>query len=184
MSLQLSIIFGILMGEMFIITLLVLPLGSNVRRSVVRLFNWTARKPTCNVTTYIVLGLVGLFFIDSFRSVNSARHTPVSNYDAAVNQQAYMKKFYNQRNMYITGATLFYAASIKCIINLINQILRNEEKLSKVAKVEHTTLDLQKLKEEIKSKDVQIEGLKRQLENLTKSYNELTPEEKSNKKDE
>lgn len=99
------------------------------------------------------------------------------------------RKFYSQRNMYLTGFTLFLSLILNRTYMMILDVLRLEEKVKMYegdSKADPSKKDSQKLsdgyradaigelKNELKKKDKEIEGMKKQSDGLRREYDELS----------
>lgn len=99
------------------------------------------------------------------------------------------RKFYSQRNMYLTGFTLFLSLILNRTYMMILDVLRLEEKLRMYegdpSADASKNKDAQKLdpnyradaigqlKRDLEKKDKEIEGIKKQSEGLRREYDEL-----------
>lgn len=99
------------------------------------------------------------------------------------------RKFYSQRNMYLTGFTLFLSLILNRTYMMVLDVLRLEEKLrmyegdpsadaskNKDAKKLDPTYradEIGKLKRELEKKDKDIEGLKKQSDGLRREYEDV-----------
>ena len=99
------------------------------------------------------------------------------------------RKFYSQRNMYLTGFTLFLSLILNRTYMMILDVLRLEEKVKMYegeSKADPSNKDAQKLdgeyradaigelKRELKKKDKELEGMKKQADGLRREYDELS----------
>lgn len=97
------------------------------------------------------------------------------------------RKFYSQRNMYLTGFTLFLSLILNRTYIMILDVLRLEEKLKmyegdKAAggkegeklSPEYRADQIGQLKRDIEKKDKEIKAIKSQSEGLRKEYDELS----------
>ena len=97
------------------------------------------------------------------------------------------RKFYSQRNMYLTGFTLFLSLILNRTYMMILDVLRLEEKVKmyegdkKAGGKEGEKLDegyradqIGQLKRELGKKDKEIEAIKKQAEGLQKEYDNLS----------
>lgn len=97
------------------------------------------------------------------------------------------RKFYSQRNMYLTGFTLFLSLILNRTYGMILDVLRLEEKLRLYEGDKHAggkqgeKLDpgfradqIGQLKRELGKKDKEIEAITKQAEGLRKEYDELS----------
>jgi B-cell receptor-associated protein 31 len=99
------------------------------------------------------------------------------------------RKFYSQRNMYLTGFTLFLSLILNRTYMMVLDVLRLEEKnrmyegdpaadptKNKDAKKldpDYRADAIAQLKREVEKKDKEIEGIKKQSEGLRREYDEL-----------
>ena len=100
------------------------------------------------------------------------------------------RKFYSQRNMYLTGFTLFLSLILNRTYMMILDVLRLEEKLrlyegdskadpnqdKDAAKLDgrYRADAIGQLKRDIQKKDKEIEGLKSQSDGLRREYDSLS----------
>jgi B-cell receptor-associated protein 31 len=100
------------------------------------------------------------------------------------------RKFYSQRNMYLTGFTLFLSLILNRTYMMILDVLRLEEKLrmyegdskadpsqdKDAAKLDsgYRADAIGQLKREVAKKDKEIEGLKSQSDGLRREYDSLS----------
>lgn len=97
-----------------------------------------------------------------------------------------VRKFYSQRNMYLCGFTLFLSLILNRTFLLILDVMRLEDRLRTYegdggSKKESEKLgaagkpgEIAGLREELAKKDQDLKNLKKQSEQLHKSYNELS----------
>lgn len=96
------------------------------------------------------------------------------------------RKFYSQRNMYLCGFTLFLSLILNRTYTMILDLLRLEDKVKhlqgdkKTGGKDSARLaqagdlgEIGRLKEELASKDRDIEALKKQSEGLAREYHNL-----------
>ena len=100
------------------------------------------------------------------------------------------RKFYSQRNMYLTGFTLFLSLILNRTYMMILDVLRLEEKVKMYEgdssadpskKKDAQKLDegyradaIGELKKQLAKKDKEIEGIKSQSEGLRREYDQLS----------
>ena len=97
------------------------------------------------------------------------------------------RKFYSQRNMYLTGFTLFLSLILNRTYMMILDVLRLEEKVKMYeGDKSSNSKDSQKLSEagradqigqlkrELGKKDKELEAMKKQAEGLQKEYDNLS----------
>ena len=96
------------------------------------------------------------------------------------------RKFYSQRNMYLCGFTLFLSLILNRTYIMILDVLRLEEKVKryegdpKAAGKSSEKLDragesgeIGRLREELKKRDANLEGMKKQMDGLQREYGTL-----------
>lgn len=96
------------------------------------------------------------------------------------------RKFYSQRNMYLCGFTLFLSLILNRTYVMILEVMRLEDKLKQYEGTSKNTKESEKLavagkpgelaglKEKLAKKEQDLDNLKKQSEQLNKSYNELS----------
>jgi len=164
---------------MFITTILVLPLPLQIRKQSLKLYEYLFQHKEVKTTVNISLGLIGLLFIDSFQKTFKFKTS--STYDPRHLQSTYSqgpdamaKIFYNQRNLYISGAVLFFGIAIPTVFNIIRRLIKYEEfNLEKTSK-EVRDAKIKELTDELERKEKDIETFKSQKKGLEKSYDELS----------
>ena len=99
------------------------------------------------------------------------------------------RKFYSQRNMYLTGFTLFLSLILNRTYMMVLDVLRLEEKnrmyegdasadpsKNKDAKKldgDYRADAIAQLKRDLEKKDKELEGMKKQAEGLRREYDQL-----------
>lgn len=164
---------------MFITTVLVLPLPLAFRKQSLKMYEMLFNSKEVKTTVYISLTLVGLLFIDSFQKTFKFKTS--STYDPRHLQSTYSqgsdamaKIFYNQRNLYISGAVLFFGIAIPTVFKIIRRLVKYEEfNLEKTSK-EVRDAKIKELTDELAKKEKDIETFKSQKKGLEKSYDELS----------
>ena len=168
MTLYYSIVFGLLVFEMAMFMVLIVPLPFSMRR---KLFHFLATSEVVGKINYairITFIFVAVLFIDAFQrmlkvtaEVHSEPHHSYQDFRSETNYHA--KKFYAQRNVYLTGFTLF--------LSLI------------LSRTHALVLDLIHAQEELAGQDtpaggdrVQIDTMKKQMEQQQVEYHRLADE--------
>ncbi|ODV65096.1 hypothetical protein HYPBUDRAFT_114191 [Hyphopichia burtonii NRRL Y-1933] len=195
MSLQMSLVFGALIGQMGILVLLLLPLPLSVRTKIVEIYDLLGNSTNVKVGIVFSVSLLGLSFIDCVQRLgrygfNSPYFT---NFNAVASQgnltyDQLATKFYTQRNLYLNGAVLYLTLSIYTMITIIKKLVKKEieyRNLSQINEGEFASNEeeIAKYKELIKQKEIDIKTFKKQVEGLQKSYNDLTPSNETSKTD-
>ncbi|KAK3187623.1 Endoplasmic reticulum transmembrane protein 3 [Lecanicillium sp. MT-2017a] len=195
MTLYFSLVFGILVFEMALFMLLVVPLPFKVKRKI---FTFISENPIVAKGQYwmkIVFVFILILFIDSVNRVYRVQQelsiaTDKMSSGAAVmgheRLEVQVRKFYSQRNMYLCGFTLFLSLILNRTFLLILDVMRLEDRLRTYegdggSKKESEKLgaagkpgEIAGLREELAKKDQDLKNLKKQSEQLHKSYNELS----------
>jgi B-cell receptor-associated protein 31 len=97
------------------------------------------------------------------------------------------RKFYSQRNMYLTGFTIFLSIVLNRVYIMILDVLRLEEKVKMYEGDKHAggkegeKLDssyradqIGELKKQLAKKDKELDAMKKQAEGLQKEYDSLS----------
>ena len=97
------------------------------------------------------------------------------------------RKFYSQRNMYLTGFTLFLSLILNRTYTMILDVLRLEEKVKmyegdrhaggkegEKLTPEYRADQIAELKKQLNKKDKELEAMKKQAEGLQKEYDSLS----------
>lgn len=167
----------------------VLPLPFRIRRGIFSTYNQLTAKQQIKTIIFITGCLVGLLFIDSWKrsqirvslyhndnsgSIGSSAVTPI---------QALASRAYNQRNMYISGFILYFSICIPTVMSIVKRLVKyqgliNEQKKQKLnkpssnSKKDSNEADSTKLQEELRKKQISLEGLQKQVKNLEKYFDE------------
>jgi len=139
MTLYYSLVFGLLVSEMFIFVLLILPFPMKWRKSI---FTFLSKSPLIAQLQYglkITFIFVFILFVDAlnrmWRVQEEASHQDGHHiHDVRTETNLQARKFYSQRNMYLTGFTLFLSLILNRTYVLIIDQLRVEEQLEVLKK--------------------------------------------------
>ncbi|KAG9291786.1 hypothetical protein G9A89_012071 [Geosiphon pyriformis] len=139
MTLYLSLVFGLLVSEIVIFLFLILPFPSSWRRAM---FRWVSDSPLLVKLQFwfkILFIFVFILFADSLNRIwkveqESSLASDNHIHDVRTETNLHAKKFYNQRNMYLTGFTLFLSLILNRTYSLILDLLAAEEKLEEIKK--------------------------------------------------
>ncbi|KAL0080738.1 B-cell receptor-associated protein 31-like-domain-containing protein [Phycomyces blakesleeanus] len=196
MPIYYSLTFGILLTEMIAFGILVTPLPTRWRRAMMK---FASTSPVIANGLYglkIVFAFIFVLFLDTLNRLHriesevSDEHKHDYNYEA--NLKA--KRFYAQRNIYLTGFTLFLSLILERTSKLVLDMLKREEELDNAKKESAVTMkdqqrlidlestytkqvnELTKEIKELKTKELDIETLKKQVEQQSVEYNRLSDE--------
>jgi len=194
MTLYYSLCFALLVAEMALFVLLICPLPHVVKR---KLFNFLAENPLVSKIQYglkITFIFVLILFIDAVNRVYRVQIemgalSSESGRAAAAGterMEVQARKFYSQRNMYLTGFTIFLSLILNRTYIMILETLRLEEKVKlyegdksaggkegEKLSVEYRADQIGKLNREVEKKDKEIEAMKSQSKGLQREYDEL-----------
>ncbi|KND91337.1 Uncharacterized protein C9E9.04 [Tolypocladium ophioglossoides CBS 100239] len=182
MTLYYTLVFVLLMFEMALFMLLLVPLPFGVKRKV---FTFISENPIVAKIQYwmkITFVFILILFIDSVNRVYRVQlellaATEQTSKGAAVmgheRLEVQARKFYSQRNMYLCGFTLFLSLILNRTYVMILEVMRLEDRSEKLA-VAGKPGELAALRKELEKKDLDLKTLKKQSEQLHKSYDELS----------
>ncbi|KAI7901433.1 B-cell receptor-associated protein 31-like-domain-containing protein [Cokeromyces recurvatus] len=199
MTIYYTTTFFILIIEMLLFCILVIPLPSRWRRVMFKFASTSPIAQRAMNGLKIIFGFIFVLFIDAVNRLQRIdQHEPEDtsrqyhDYGYEASQKA--RKFYAQRNLYLTGFTLFLSLILERTSALIFQMLRHEEELENTKKEqllskedERRLLDMEKsyeikIKElteelmELQKDERDFENLKKQIEQQTAEYNRLSDE--------
>ncbi|KAI9228715.1 MAG: B-cell receptor-associated protein 31-like-domain-containing protein [Piptocephalis tieghemiana] len=147
MALHYTIVFGLLLTEMVLMTLFLLPLPFLIRK---RLTRWLAESKAAERLHYylkIICIFVLVLFVDALNRSIRLHHdlhdpgqeqSPYAHgghgLDARVDATAHSRMFYAQRNVYLCGFTLFLTLALYRLQDVFLQWVNAEEKLQEIRK--------------------------------------------------
>jgi len=198
MTLYYSLVFVLLVAEMVLFVGLIIPMPFTVKR---KMFNFISESPLVAKLQYgmkITFIFILILFLDSVNRVYRvqvemaaiAKDTTGAGRAAAMGSdrmEVQARKFYSQRNMYLTGFTLFLSLILNRTYGMILDVLRLEEKVKmyegdpRAGGKEGQKLDphfradqIGQLKKQLEKKDKDLEAMKSQAEGLQREYDELS----------
>ncbi|KZO97586.1 B-cell receptor-associated 31-like protein [Calocera viscosa TUFC12733] len=195
MTLYYSMCFVLLTGEMVFFLLLIAPLPFAARR---KFFTFLSESPIVGKVAYalkIMFIFVAILFVDAvqrmFRTTAEADMAKAGQGgDVRAETNFAAKKFYAQRNMYLTGFTLFLSLILTRTYYIILDLIHTQEEYAKLKKATQSNSkaslqsgDQAKQIEELKTKLAAAEAksrdydiLKSQATNQAKEYDRLADE--------
>jgi len=198
MTLYYSLVFALLVAEMVVFGALIVPMPFTWRR---KLFVFLSENPIIAKIQYglkITFIFILILFIDSLNRVyrvylekaQSAREGSTAEVvGGPIRAEVNARKFYSERNMYLTGFTIFLSLILNRTYILILEQLRLEEEVKRLrgdktgsgknsAKLAEAgnAGEISGLKKEIAQKDAQIQALLKQSDGLQREYNRLGDE--------
>ncbi|GMG40110.1 unnamed protein product [Ambrosiozyma monospora] len=191
MSLQMQLIFTALVVELVTLSILVLPLPSGIQDKVVNFAYMALTNQTITISVVFCGGINALIFFDSLQKVINKK------YDTGVGviRDSYgnvipggniwdirAQKFYNERNMYITGAILFLGLALYFNVLLLKSLVKNKKKLRNLTKGlaadgsvktggdSVSELKLDELRGQLKKNQATVLALQKQLDGVHTEY--------------
>ncbi|KAF9302870.1 hypothetical protein BGZ74_004709 [Mortierella antarctica] len=135
MSLSYSLVFGLLMTEMLTFLFLIMPLPFKWRRGLLKFLSESPIASKARFVMKIVFVLVFVLFIDSLNSVIKADELKKKGVQLGHTETAFAtKRFYYQRNMYLTGFTLFLSLILNRTFVMLLDLVKSEERMEVVKK--------------------------------------------------
>ncbi|EDO18715.1 hypothetical protein Kpol_1055p72 [Vanderwaltozyma polyspora DSM 70294] len=165
MSLYNQLVFIILIVEIVSFTILSLPLPSKYRKPLTLLLIKPFQNEKIQTAIKCIIAFILILFIDSINKVyridNELKFNKLkgTNGGGLVNSsdrvEIYSRKFLAQRNMYLTGITLFLTFTVVRTFNLVTELLKLKESYRSEKKT-----DSNKISTEIEETDDEINRLK------------------------
>ncbi|KAJ3711104.1 endoplasmic reticulum protein [Lentinula guzmanii] len=193
MTIYYSLTFLLLATEMVTFTTLVIPFPFAVRK---RVFTFLSESPIVAKIAYgikISFIFVGILFFDALQRM--FRITAES--DMAKNNQQGMgvgdvrtetsfaaRKFYAQRNVYLTGFTLFLSLVLTRTFAISLDLIHSQEEYAKLKKASPSSgSDVEKKAREYDSLKAKFDSQTKEYNQLADKYNKVTTGKADKKKD-
>jgi len=201
MTIYYSLTFLLLAAEMVAFCIFVSPLPAKVRR---KLFRFLSESPIIAKVAYglkISFIFVGILFVDALQrmfrinmEIEAAKAGGQSMQDVRTETSHAARKFYAQRNVYLTGFCLFLSLVITRTFYIIQDLIHTKDEYTQLKKdtasasrnnmvagdqtkeIERLKRDLATLKEQAKSQAAEYNGLADQ-------YNKEAGKPSSNKRE-
>ncbi|XP_077328570.1 B-cell receptor-associated protein 29 [Lithobates pipiens] len=127
MTFQWTAVASFLYGEIAVLLILCIPFVSPLRwRKIFRFQLWSKISPYWNKAFLSIIVVLIVLFLDAIREVRKYSSSPTIDKGAALPSSSYdhihMKLFRSQRNLYISGFSLFLWLVLRRVISLINQL--------------------------------------------------------------
>lgn len=168
MTLYYTLVFLVLVAEMAIFLMLIVPMPKFVHRKVIRGLRTPAMTRVIASLKFLFIFILVLF-IDSVQRVFKATDVQDSTLTMADRSDIQARKFYNQRNMYLCGFTLFLSLILNRTFSLVKRNSDLRSQLGTDAKGD-TSLRAADYKERLERKKKQFKALEEQSEQLQKEY--------------
>lgn len=176
---------------MVALAVLVFPLPLSVRRHAFQLYRKIYESESLRTTTRVGTFLVLIMFVDSLTStwkIQSMVDGTKSSYQQRSDLLA--RRFYSQRNIYITGAVLFLSLAIPTVFTILRRLIKYDELKMKALdaalidkRVKELTLELERKQRDLDTLQKQKKGLERSYDDLADKVNEKTSKESSTIRD-
>ncbi|CAO3572223.1 unnamed protein product [Mortierella alpina] len=137
MSLPYTMVFTLLMTEMITFIFLILPLPFKWRRGMLNFLSKSPFMANIQHVMKIVFIFVFILFIDSLNrviKVDEITNDSPHHHNPHAETTVAARRFYAQRNMYLTGFTLFLSLILNRTFFMILDLLKSEEKMEIVKK--------------------------------------------------
>ncbi|KAK3832468.1 MAG: B-cell receptor-associated protein 31-like-domain-containing protein [Linnemannia elongata] len=132
MSLPYTMIFSLLMTEMLVFIALILPLPNSWRRGTLKFLAQSPLMGQVQHVMKIVFIFVFVLFVDSVNRVVKVEEVSEHSHhhhDQMSQSNVAARRFYAQRNMYLTGFTLFLSLILNRTFFMILDLLQSEENM-------------------------------------------------------
>ena len=151
---------------MAVFCLLVLPLPFSWRRQLFLFINTSPLVAKLQYGMKITFIFILVLFVDSVNRVFKVTDESNAQVEAAVREQyrsdMQARKFYSQRNMYLTGFTLFLSLILNRVFVLVNDTLIMQDKLDRPVvdvKTKAFTEEIEELRKKLKTRDTEYDEL-------------------------
>ncbi|KAL0086041.1 B-cell receptor-associated protein 31-like-domain-containing protein [Phycomyces blakesleeanus] len=198
MAIYYTLTFAILVTEMVIFGILVMPLPSRWRRAMMK---GLTSSPLIGKALYglkIAFGFIFLLFLDTVNRLqrigSDVTEEQRHHHDFGFEANLKATTFYTQRNLYLTGFTLFLSLILDRTSTLVIEVLKREEELESVKKdavsanndskrlvdiekeFQVKITELNNELKQLKQQERDFETLKKQADQQQKEYNRLSDE--------
>ncbi|CCH58425.1 hypothetical protein TBLA_0A06340 [Henningerozyma blattae CBS 6284] len=173
MSLYYALVFCILVVEVVAFTLLALPLPARVRRPLASAAARPFRQASVQVAAKCVAGFVLLLFLDATARAHrlGAQSAAAGHVHGAERAELLSRRFLAQRNMYLTGFTLFLSFTVARTSSLVAELMDLRAAAKSDTNSKSTTASsasiAESLRAKLKAADLEIETLKSRAATLS-----------------
>lgn len=155
---------------MAVFCLLVLPLPFTWRRQLFLFINTSPIVAKLQYGLKITFIFILVLFVDSVNRVFKVSEEGTNQVDAGMREQyrsdMQARKFYSQRNMYLTGFTLFLSLILNRVFVLVNDTLKLQDQISNMQTSSDGAVKATAYKEE-------VDQLKQRLQKRNDEFDEL-----------
>ncbi|PRT55674.1 Uncharacterized protein C9E9.04 [Wickerhamiella sorbophila] len=180
MTLYYSIVFALLVAEMLAFLLLVAPVPTKFRHSVVHALSSNVLVSKMAIGLKFTFVFILVLFIDSVNRVwrvqeeiERSRLNAIAQSFQGDRGDILARKFYAQRNMYLCGFTLFLSLILNRTYSLVEKLSLKEQEVKPSGS---SSDEVAKLKKQLADKERDYDILKKQSEALTNEYNRVSDE--------
>ncbi|KIY67648.1 B-cell receptor-associated 31-like protein [Cylindrobasidium torrendii FP15055 ss-10] len=185
MTIYYSLTFMLLAAEMATFCVLVTPLPHNVKK---KLFSFLSTSPIIAKVAYalkISFIFVAILFFDALQRMwrvaaeSEQAKSGTATHDVRTETNFAARKFYSQRNVYLTGFTLFLSLVLTRTFSIIIDLIHAEEELRTVRGTDAPKggkadpVRRVKLQKELDSAKKDLQALKSQAKSQADEYNRL-----------
>ncbi|KAI9511233.1 B-cell receptor-associated protein 31-like-domain-containing protein [Russula earlei] len=200
MTIYYSLTFALLASEMFTFCIFVAPLPFKIRR---KLFRFLSESQTVAKVAYglkISFIFVGVLFVDAvqrmFRittEVEAAKSIGQGIQDVRAETSIAARKFYAQRNVYLTGFCLFLSLVLTRTFLIIQDLIHLQDEYAKLKKATadnsrnnvlagDQTREIERLKKDLEALKEQARSQAKEYDRLADQYNKETSQPISDKR--
>ncbi|TIB83057.1 B-cell receptor-associated 31-like protein [Wallemia mellicola] len=178
MTLYYSLVFGLLSAEIVTFLVLVAPMPFAFKQKFFKFLSTNPLVAKLQYSLKISLIFTSILFFDAvqrmFRVVKEGQTAKEEHAFTDVRSETNFaaRKFYSQRNVYLTGFTLFLSLILSRVFGIIMDLIQSQEELG-LMKKDGQSSAAQNFKKQIEAKDREIEILKKQSTQNNKAMNEL-----------
>jgi biopolymer transport protein ExbB/TolQ len=196
MTLYYTMCFALLMAEVGLFTAIIAPMPFTVRK---RLMHFLSENPIIAKIQYglkITFIFIAVLFVDALQRMvriaqEGAKAKAQPDITDARTEMAYAaRRFYAQRNLYLTGATLFLSLVLSRVFYILLDFINTQEQLnalsSKTAKGSQAAGETEELRKRVRELEAQLktsetqgrdfDTLKKQASQQAQEYNRLADE--------
>jgi B-cell receptor-associated protein 31 len=201
MTIYYSLTFMLLAAEMASFCIFVAPLPSKVRR---KLFRFLSESPIIAKVAYglkISFIFVGVLFVDALQrmfrintEIETAKSGGLGMQDIRTETSHAARKFYAQRNVYLTGFCLFLSLVLTRTFYIIQDLIHTKDEFAQLKKATASTSrdnmvageqtkEIERLKRDLTALKEQALSQAAEYDRLADQYNKETGKPSSNKRE-
>ncbi|KAI8805283.1 B-cell receptor-associated protein 31-like-domain-containing protein [Cladochytrium replicatum] len=165
MSIQLQLVFAILVVEMATLTILIAPMPSNWRASLLKAISTSSLLAQAQSFFNILFALVALLFADALIKIGPLTKEHGESPHSHVSNAVHSKLFLHQRNLYLTGSTLFLGLVLNRFFAVVLDLSKQEEKMEALRKqFANSNKEFMRMMDKDKDTEKKIAELEKSLE--------------------